>query len=132
MRRKAGRRSAGEKAPSPLGRGGYQAAAELVEQRDEQHAEQDGWVAKGEVRQAEQLPRQVDDEVVERRVGVGGHDALDDDLVAQDLADGIAGARRRQPLVGPEAEGVEVVDAQPVAQQEEGDEGKERGDSSRN
>ena len=40
--------------------------------------------------------------------------------------------RRRQPFVGPEAEGVEVVDAQPVAQQEEGDEGKERGDSSRN
>ncbi len=99
----------------------------MVEQRDEQHAEQDGRVAEGEIRQAEQLPGQVENQVVERRVGVGGHNALDEDVVAQDLGDGIAGAFRGEAFVGPEAEGVEVVDAQPVAQQDEEQEDDERG-----
>ena len=55
------------------------------------------------------------------------HNALDEDVVAQDLGDGIAGAFRGEAFVGPEAEGVEVVDAQPVAQQDEEQEDDERG-----
>lgn len=106
----------------PLPKGGVRGGhppRQLIHERDEQHAEQHRRVAKGEITRAEQLPGDVDDQVVEWRVGVGGHDTLDENLIAQNLADGIAGALRRQPLVGPEAEGVEVMDAQSEAQQDE-------------